>query len=119
MEGPALLRAPTPPYLAIDRPAAPPRRPEDVIGLHFFSPANVMALVEIVRGAKTDKSVIATAIQLGKHIRKVPVVVGNCFGFVGNRMLAVRKREAHRLLLEGAKLWDIDRVIYDFGRPIV
>jgi 3-hydroxyacyl-CoA dehydrogenase len=115
---PGVILASNTSYLDIDAIAASTRRPEDVIGLHFFSPANVMALLEIVRGAKTDKSVIATAIQLGKHIRKVPVVVGNCFGFVGNRMLAVRKREAHRLLLEGAKLWDIDRVIYDFGMPM-
>jgi len=105
-------------YLDIDEIAASTSRPEDVIGLHFFSPANVMALLEIVRGAKTDKHVIATAMQLGKRIRKVPVLVGNCIGFVGNRMLAARQREVQKLLLEGAKPWDIDRVIYDFGMPM-
>jgi 3-hydroxyacyl-CoA dehydrogenase len=105
-------------YLNIDEIAASTSRPEDVIGLHFFSPANVMALLEIVRGAKTDKSVIATAMQVGKQIGKVPVLVRNCFGFVGNRMLAARQREVQKLLLEGAKLWDIDRVIYDFGLPM-
>jgi 3-hydroxyacyl-CoA dehydrogenase len=105
-------------YLNIDEIAASTSRPAEVIGLHFFSPANVMALLEIVRGAKTDKSVIATAMQVGKQIGKVPVLVRNCFGFVGNRMLAARQREVQKLLLEGAKLWDIDRVIYDFGLPM-
>jgi 3-hydroxyacyl-CoA dehydrogenase len=104
-------------YLDIDEIAASTSRPEDVIGLHFFAPANVMPLLEIVRGAKTDKSVIATAMQLAKEIRKVAVLVGNSFGFVGNRMLAARQREVQKLLLEGAKVWDIDRVIHDFGMP--
>jgi 3-hydroxyacyl-CoA dehydrogenase len=105
-------------YLDIDEIAASTSRPNDVIGLHFYPPANVMVGLEIVRGAKTDKSVIATLMQLAKKIRKVPVLVGNCFGFVGNRMLAVYQREAQRLLLEGAKNWDIDRVFYDFGMPM-
>jgi 3-hydroxyacyl-CoA dehydrogenase len=104
-------------YLDIDEIAVSTSRPEDVIGLHFFAPANVMPLLEIVRGAKTDKSVIATAMQLAKEIRKVAVLVGNSFGFVGNRMLAARQREVQKLLLEGAKVWDIDRVIHDFGMP--
>ena len=105
-------------YLDIDEIAASTSRSEDVIGLHFYSPANVEAALEIVRGTRTEKSVIATLMQLAKKIRKVPVLVGNCFGFVGNRMLAVYQREAQKLLLEGAKYWDIDRVIYDFGMPM-
>lgn len=105
-------------YLSIDEIAAATSRPEDVIGLHFFSPANVMALLEVVRGKVTSHDVIATAMKLGKTIGKIPVLVGNCHGFVGNRMLAARQREVQKLLLEGAKLWDIDRVIYDFGMPM-
>jgi 3-hydroxyacyl-CoA dehydrogenase len=105
-------------YLDIDQIAAATCRPQDVIGLHFFSPANVMALLEVVRGKATSKDVIATAMKLGKNIGKVPVLVGNSYGFVGNRMLAQRQREVQKLLLEGAKLWDIDRVIYDFGMPM-
>lgn len=105
-------------YLDIDEIAASTNRAQDVVGLHFFSPANVMPLLEIVRGARTDKTVIATAMQVGRKIGKVPVVVGNCYGFVGNRMLAQRQREVQKLLLEGASPWDIDRVIYDFGMPM-
>ncbi|MBU4433028.1 MAG: 3-hydroxyacyl-CoA dehydrogenase, partial [Alphaproteobacteria bacterium] len=105
-------------YLDIDVIAASTSRPESVIGLHFFSPANVMRLLEIVRGAKTDKSVIATSMQIGKKIGKVAVLVGNCHGFVGNRMLAQRQREAQKLILEGAMPWDVDRVLYDFGLPM-
>ena len=105
-------------YLSIDEIAAATSRPEDVIGLHFFSPANVMALLEVVRGKATAHDVIATAMTLGTTIGKIPVLVGNCHGFVGNRMLAARQREVQKLLLEGARLWDIDRVIYDFGMPM-
>jgi 3-hydroxyacyl-CoA dehydrogenase len=105
-------------YLDIDEIAAATSRPQDVIGLHFFSPANVMVLLEVVRGKATAKDVIATAMKLGRGIGKVAVLVGNCHGFVGNRMLAARQREAQKLVLEGAKLWDIDRVIYEFGMPM-
>ncbi|WP_426044194.1 3-hydroxyacyl-CoA dehydrogenase NAD-binding domain-containing protein [Caulobacter sp. DWR3-1-2] len=105
-------------YLDIDVIAASTSRPQSVIGLHFFSPANVMKLLEIVRGEKTDKSVIATSMQIGKKIGKVAVLVGNCHGFVGNRMLAQRQREAQKLILEGAMPWDVDRVLYDFGLPM-
>ena len=105
-------------FLDIDDIASATARPEDVIGLHFFSPAHIMALLEIVRGGKTDKQVIATAMKLGKTIGKLPVLVGNCHGFVGNRMLAVRQREVQKLLLEGAQIEQIDRVIYDFGMPM-
>ncbi|WP_269716115.1 3-hydroxyacyl-CoA dehydrogenase NAD-binding domain-containing protein [Caulobacter sp. NIBR2454] len=105
-------------YLNVDEIAQATSRPESVIGLHFFSPANVMRLLEIVRGEKTDRSVIATAMKLSKTIGKVGVLVGVCFGFVGNRMLAQRQREAQKLILEGAMPWDVDRVLYDFGLPM-
>jgi 3-hydroxyacyl-CoA dehydrogenase len=104
--------------LDVDAIAAATRRPESVIGLHFFSPANVMRLLEIVRGAKTAKPVIATSMALAKTIRKVPVLVGVCDGFVGNRMLAQRGREAERLLIEGALPQQVDKVLTDFGFPM-
>ena len=105
-------------YLDVDAIAAKTKRPEDVLGMHFFSPANVMRLLEIVRGAKTSKSVLATITQLAPKIGKVGVVVGVCHGFVGNRMLAQRQREASKLILEGATPWDVDRVLVDFGLPM-
>ena len=86
--------------------------------MHFFSPANVMRLLEVVRGAKTSKPVLATSLQLAKKIGKIGVVVGVCHGFVGNRMLAQRQREAKKLILEGATPWDVDRVLVDFGLPM-
>ncbi len=105
-------------YLDIDEIAASTKRPDHVLGMHFFSPANVMRLLEVVRGAKTSKPVIATAMKLGKAIGKVGVLVGVSHGFVGNRMLEQRQREANKLILEGAMPWDVDRVIYDFGLPM-
>ena len=105
-------------YLNVDEIASATKRPEFVIGLHFFSPANVMRLLEIVRGEKTSKEVIATSMKLAKTIGKVAVLVGVCPGFVGNRMLAQRTREAQALVLEGAMPWDVDRVLYDFGFPM-
>jgi len=93
-------------------------RPEAVIGLHFFSPANVMRLLEVVRADKTSKSVIATSMQIAKKIGKIAVLVGVCPGFVGNRILHPRQREAMKLAVEGAMPWDIDRVLYDFGLPM-
>jgi 3-hydroxyacyl-CoA dehydrogenase len=105
-------------YLDVEAIAALTNRPEHVLGLHFFSPANVMKLLEVVRGAKTAPAVIATAMQLAKRIGKTAVVVGVCHGFVGNRMLAQRKREADALLLEGAMPWDVDRVLTAFGLPM-
>ncbi len=105
-------------YLDIDEIAAKTKRPEDVLGMHFFSPANVMRLLEIVRGARTSKSVLATIAGLAPKIGKVGVVVGVCYGFVGNRMLAQRQREAMKLILEGATPWDVDRVLVDFGMPM-
>ena len=105
-------------YLDIDAIAGATSRGDHVLGLHFFSPANVMRLLEIVRGAETAKPVIATAMQLAKKIGKVPVLVGVAHGFVGNRMLAARQREASKLIVEGAMPWDVDRVLFEFGLPM-
>jgi 3-hydroxyacyl-CoA dehydrogenase len=105
-------------YLDVNEIAASTSRPELVVGLHFFSPANVMKLLEVVRGSATSKPVVATAMKLGKTLGKVAVLVGVCHGFVGNRMLAARQREAQKLILEGAMPWDVDRVLYDFGFPM-
>lgn len=105
-------------YLNIDDIAAMTKRPEDVMGMHFFSPANVMRLLENVRGAKTSPEVYATAMKVGKKISKVPVLVGVCDGFVGNRMLAKRSRECGFMLEEGALPQQIDKVIYSFGFPM-
>lgn len=101
--------------LDVDVIAAATARPQDVIGLHFFSPANVMRLLEIVRGDKTAKDVIATSMRMAKQIGKVGVLSGVCFGFIGNRMLEPYIREVNMLLLEGALPRQIDRTIYDFG----
>jgi 3-hydroxyacyl-CoA dehydrogenase len=89
-----------------------------VLGLHFFSPANVMKLLEVVRGAKTAPDVLITAMQLAKRIRKVAVVAGVCYGFIGNRMLMPRQVQANRLLLEGATPEQIDKVHVEFGMPM-
>jgi 3-hydroxyacyl-CoA dehydrogenase len=105
-------------YLDVNEIAAATQRPEWVIGLHFFSPANVMRLLEVVRGAKTSKQVVATAMQLAKKIGKIGVLVGVCHGFVGNRMLAARQAQAQAMLLEGAMPWDVDKPLYDFGMPM-
>jgi 3-hydroxyacyl-CoA dehydrogenase len=90
-------------------------RPQDVIGTHFFSPANVMRLIEIVRGGKTGKDVIATTMKLAKTLAKVPVLVGVCDGFVGNRMIFQYSREAEFLLEEGALPWQVDKALQDWG----
>ncbi|MDP9086345.1 MAG: 3-hydroxyacyl-CoA dehydrogenase NAD-binding domain-containing protein [Pseudomonadota bacterium] len=105
-------------YLNIDEIAAATSRPQDVVGLHFFSPANVMKLLEVVRGAKTAPDVLVTAMQLAKRIKKVAVVAGVCYGFIGNRMLIPRQTEATKLLLEGATPAQIDKVHTDFGMPM-
>jgi 3-hydroxyacyl-CoA dehydrogenase len=105
-------------YLNVDEIASATSRPESVLGMHFFSPANVMRLLEVVRGEKTAKPVIATVMQLARKIGKIAALVGVCHGFVGNRMLHQRQREANKLILEGAMPWDVDRVIYDFGMPM-
>lgn len=101
--------------LDIDEIAASTSRPEDVIGLHFFAPANIMTLLEIVRGEKTAKDVIATSMQMAKMIRKVAVLVGCCFGFVANRMFFPYVREAQLMILEGVAPERIDQVAYDWG----
>ena len=93
-------------------------RPESVIGLHFFSPANVMKLLEVVRGDKTSDAVIKTGMALAKRIRKVAVLVGVCPGFVGNRILFMRQIEASKLALEGAPIEQVDKVLFDFGFPM-
>ena len=105
-------------YLNVDEIAASTSRPGDVVGLHFFSPANVMKLLEVVRGAKTDPEVLVTAMQLAKKIKKVAVVAGVCHGFIGNRMLMPRQVEAMRMLIEGATPEQIDRVHVEFGMPM-
>jgi 3-hydroxyacyl-CoA dehydrogenase len=94
------------------------KRPEAVIGTHFFSPANVMRLLENVRGSKTDKPTIATAMAIGRKIGKGPVLVGVCYGFVGNRRLHQRGIQAERLVLEGALPHVVDKVLTDFGFPM-
>jgi 3-hydroxyacyl-CoA dehydrogenase len=101
--------------LNIDEIASVTGRPEAVIGLHFFSPANVMRLIEVVRADHTSNEVINTSMQLARKISKIAALVGVCPGFVGNRMLAQRGREAQALLDEGAMPWDVDRALYDFG----
>jgi len=102
-------------YLDINEIASATARPEDVVGLHFFSPANVMRLLEVVRTDKTAPDVVATALSLGRRLGKVPVVVGVCFGFVGNRMLARRTTAAERLLVDGALPHEVDAAVTQFG----
>jgi 3-hydroxyacyl-CoA dehydrogenase len=104
--------------LDIDEFAQASGRPAQVVGHHFFSPANVMKLLEIVRGRETSTEVIASSLKLAKRLNKVGVVVGNCFGFVANRMLAYYMREAYLLLEEGASVAQIDKALTDFGYPV-
>ncbi|MEO8051686.1 MAG: 3-hydroxyacyl-CoA dehydrogenase NAD-binding domain-containing protein [Acidobacteriota bacterium] len=101
--------------LDIDRIAAVTKRPETVIGLHFFSPANIMRLVEIVRGSATRSEVSATAAALAKRLGKIGVMAGNCPGFIGNRMINVYGREAQFLVEEGATVEDVNQALFDFG----
>ena len=105
-------------YLNVDQIAQTTKRPKEVVGTHFFSPANVMKLLEIVRGKETAPDVLATAMAVGRKIGKVPVVVGVCHGFVGNRMLSPRQNQAERLLLEGALPRDVDAAAVEFGFPM-
>jgi 3-hydroxyacyl-CoA dehydrogenase len=105
-------------YLDVNEIAAATARPEAVLGMHFFSPANIMKLLEVVRGAKTGASQLATVMALAGKIRKVPVVSGVCHGFIGNRMLSKRQEQANALLMEGAAYYDIDQVLLDFGFPM-
>jgi 3-hydroxyacyl-CoA dehydrogenase len=104
--------------LDIDEFAGASGRPDRVLGHHFFSPAHVMKLLEIVRGRATSKETIATSLKLAKQLGKVGVVVGNCFGFVANRMLAYYMREAYLLLEEGGHAAQIDKALTDFGMPM-
>lgn len=115
---PGALLATNTSTLDVDAIAAATKRPGDVLGMHFFSPANVMKLLEIVRGKESSAQSIATAIAVGKTLGKVPVVVGNCDGFVGNRMLARRTIECERLMLEGALPQQVDAVVKAFGFPM-
>jgi 3-hydroxyacyl-CoA dehydrogenase len=105
-------------YLDINEIAAATSRPQDVLGLHFFSPANIMKLLEVVRGDETADHVLATAMALAKTIGKIAVVAGVCYGFIGNRMLIPRKIQAMQLLLEGASPSQIDKVHTEFGMPM-
>jgi 3-hydroxyacyl-CoA dehydrogenase len=105
-------------YLNVDEIASATARPQDVLGMHFFSPANVMRLLEVVRGAKTADDALATAMAIGKKIGKVAVVAGVCDGFIGNRMLSKRQGPANDLLMEGATPEQIDRAFTDFGFPM-
>ncbi|BAI95045.1 3-hydroxyacyl-CoA dehydrogenase [Sphingobium sp. TA15] len=105
-------------YLDVDAIAACTSRPEQVLGLHFFSPANIMKLLEIVRGARTSPQVLATALDLAKRLGKIAVVAGNAHGFIGNRMLMARRLAAEAMALEGASPYAIDRVLVAFGMPM-
>ncbi|WP_095012721.1 3-hydroxyacyl-CoA dehydrogenase NAD-binding domain-containing protein [Tsuneonella mangrovi] len=105
-------------YLNVDEIALATKRPGYVLGLHFFSPANVMKLLEIVRGEKTRDDVLATCMKLAKTIGKIAAVSGVCPGFIGNRMLSPRQQQANALIMEGANYWDVDDVLLDFGFPM-
>jgi 3-hydroxyacyl-CoA dehydrogenase len=105
-------------YLDVDAIARSTTRPQDVVGMHFFSPANVMRLVEVVRGAATSPQTLATVVAVSRKLGKIPAVVGVCHGFVGNRMMRRRSVEAERLLLEGALPQDVDGAMTDFGFPM-
>jgi 3-hydroxyacyl-CoA dehydrogenase len=115
---PGCLLASNTSYLDLDDIARASGRPSDVVGHHFFSPANVMKLLEIVRGEQTSAETIVTSLALAKRLGKIGVVVGNGFGFVANRMLAYYRREAYLLLEEGASVPQIDRVLIEFGFPV-
>ncbi|WP_233236164.1 3-hydroxyacyl-CoA dehydrogenase NAD-binding domain-containing protein [Bordetella sp. LUAb4] len=115
---PGTLIASNTSYLNLDTLAAPMRHPENVVGMHFFSPAHIMKLLENVRGARSSPQALARIQALGKRLGKVAVLVGVSEGFVGNRMLSRRARECYFLLEEGALPQQIDRVLYDFGFPM-
>ena len=105
-------------YLNVDEIAKATTRPGYVLGLHFFSPANIMKLLEIVRGAETRDDVLLTSMKLAKKIGKIAVVSGVCPGFIGNRMLSPRQQQANAMIMEGANYWEIDDVLIDFGFPM-
>ena len=105
-------------YLDIDEIATVVDRPERMLGMHFFSPANIMRMLEIVRAQETAPEILATALKLGKRINKVGAVAGVCYGFIGNRMLRGYAHEANMLVLEGATPEQVDGVLYNFGMPM-
>ena len=105
-------------YLDIDEIATVVDRPQRMLGMHFFSPANIMRMLEIVRAEKTAPEILATALKLGKRINKVGAVAGVCYGFIGNRMLRGYSHEANMLVLEGAAPEQVDSVLYNFGMPM-
>ena len=105
-------------YLDVDAIAKCTSRPASVLGTHFFSPANVMKLLEVVRGKATGDAELATVMALSVTIGKIPVVSGVCHGFIGNRMLSPRQQAAHALIMEGAKYWDVDEALLEFGFPM-
>jgi 3-hydroxyacyl-CoA dehydrogenase len=102
-------------YLDVDAIANATQRPQDVLGLHFFSPANVMKLLEVVRGAKTSADVLATGMELGKKLRKLPVLSGNAFGFIGNRIYNAYRKQCECMLEDGAWPEDVDSALQAFG----
>jgi 3-hydroxyacyl-CoA dehydrogenase len=115
---PGVMLASNTSYLSIDEIASATKRPQDVLGLHFFSPANVMKLVEVVRGAKTAPDALATGMDIARRIGKMPVICGVCYGFIGNRMLTPRLDGAIDMLVEGATPEQVDRISVDFGMPM-
>ena len=118
MAKPGAILASNTSFLDIDEMAAATQRPQDVLGLHFFSPANIMKLVEVVRGAHTAPDVLATGMAVAQRIGKVPIVSGVCYGFIGNRMLNPRLDGAIDMLVEGATPEQVDRVSTEFGLPM-
>ena len=113
--GPGTILATNTSYLDVDRIAAATGRPQDVVGLHFFAPAQIMKLLEIVKGAKTAPDVLATGFALAKRLRKVAILAGVCDGFIGNRILWAYRRQADILLEDGALPWEIDAAMRGFG----
>jgi 3-hydroxyacyl-CoA dehydrogenase len=116
--GPDAILATNTSYLDIDAIAAATKRPESVLGLHFFAPATIMRVMEVVRAAKSAPAALATGMAFGRKIRKIPVLVGACDGFVGNRLLTQRGREVERLLSEGVAIEAVDQAMTQFGFPI-
>lgn len=115
---PTVILATNTSFLDVDAIASSATHPERVLGMHFFSPANVMRLLEVVRGARTSDVVLSTVMGLAKKLRKAAVVSGVCFGFIGNRMLAARQVHADGMVIKGVLPWEIDRVLTDFGFPM-
>ena len=105
-------------YLDVNRIASATRGPADVLGLHFFSPANIMKLLEIVVGEHTSAETVATGFELARRLRKTPVRAGVCDGFIGNRILAVHRQAADMMMEDGASPYDIDAAVREFGYPM-